>query len=123
MAIREDSSQSPDKVTSSWGTLDRSKEFVEAARTLYPPFQSFPYNFPSVVYLLVGHSIELSLKAFLMGRGTTAEELRSKYGHDLDRLLGEAERRGLDDVLEVKLSAADIRAICLLNVEYKSKGF
>jgi hypothetical protein len=53
-------------------------------------------------YFLLGQSIELSLKAFLLGRGVPLKELRSrKYGHNLETLLDEARRRKLG--LEVKL--------------------
>ena len=45
-------------------------------------------------YFLLGQSIELSLKAFLMGRGVSLYVLSSrKYGHDLKALLDEARRR------------------------------
>jgi hypothetical protein len=37
----------------------------------------------------------LALKAFLALHGKTAKELRKKFGHDLNKLLKEATKRGL----------------------------
>lgn len=72
-------------------------------------------------YFLLGQSIELSLKAFLMGRGIPLKELRTKYGHNLKELLDEARRRKLGN--EVKLENAHCGVIGLLNVEYLNKRF
>ena len=73
-------------------------------------------------YFLLGQSIELSLKAFLLGRGVALKELRSKtYGHDLKALLDEARRRRLG--LEVKLENSHCAVIHLLGIEYLDKRF
>ncbi|MBL6933783.1 MAG: hypothetical protein ISR48_00050 [Alphaproteobacteria bacterium] len=73
-------------------------------------------------YFLIGQSIELSLKAFLLGRGVSLKELRSsKYGHDLKALLDEARRRRLG--LEVPLKTTHCAAIHILNMEYLVKRF
>jgi hypothetical protein len=51
-------------------------------------------------YYLLGHSIELSLKAFLMKRGNKLSDLRShKFGHNLYALLRESRRRKLGKVV------------------------
>ena len=71
---------------------------------------------------LLGHSIELSLKAFLAARGVSVADLKSrKYGHDLKALLTEARKRRLG--LEVKLTPVDIGVIKLLNFDYVAKRF
>jgi hypothetical protein len=71
-------------------------------------------------YYLVGHSIELSLKAFLLGRGVSIGKLRSKlYGHNLAALLSEARRRKLGNL--AKLSRQDIAVINVLNECYGVK--
>ena len=50
-------------------------------------------------YYLWGHSIELSLKAFLFGCGVPLRKLKSKeLGHNLEALVGEALRRNLKRV-------------------------
>ena len=77
-------------------------------------------KFSHPAYFLFGRSIELALKAFLVARGTSYSKLRGRdYGHDLKVLLREARRRRLGQF--VKLSAADIRGIHQLNIEYSSK--
>lgn len=73
-------------------------------------------------YFLLGQSIELSLKAFLLGCGVSLKELRRKnYGHDLKALLHEAHRRRLG--LEVKLENTHCAVIHLLGIEYLDKRF
>ena len=73
-------------------------------------------------YYLIGHSIELSLKAFLIARVISIKELSSrKYGHDLGALIKQARKRKLGN--EIKLSANDVNAVLLLNDMYKNKEF
>ena len=73
-----------------------------------------------VGYYLLGHSVELSLKAFLLGRGLTIKVLRNKpYGHDLVALVREARRRRLGNL--VKLSRRDLAVIDTLNECYGAK--
>ncbi|MGY6216338.1 hypothetical protein ACW73L_14360 [Methylolobus aquaticus] len=67
---------------------------------------------------LLGHSIELSLKAFLLHRGLALEDL-PLIGHDLEKALGEATARGLSSHLE--LSGDQREALRCLNELYKSK--
>lgn len=68
--------------------LERAEEFFEAFQRL-PTRKSWPH------YFLLGHAVELALKAFLASRGMTAEEVR-KYGHKLERLLNAAVTHGLE---------------------------
>lgn len=73
-------------------------------------------------YFLLGQSIELSLKAFLLGRGVPLKELRSKkYGHNLKALLDEARHRRLG--VEVKLEGTHCAVIHFLGIEYLDKRF
>lgn len=62
---------------------------LSSARTKRPP------DWPR--YFLLSHSIELALKAFLALHDKTSVELRDpkKFGHDLNKLLKEAMKRGL----------------------------
>jgi HEPN domain-containing protein len=46
-------------------------------------------------YFLLSQSIELALKAFLALHGKASKELRKKFGHNLNKLLKEATKRGL----------------------------
>ena len=73
-----------------------------------------------VGFYLVGHSIELSLKAFLLGRGVPIGKLRNKpFGHNLVSLATEARRRRLG--LVVKLTRQELLVLELLNECYSAK--
>jgi len=73
-------------------------------------------------YFLWGHSIELSLKAFLFDCGVPLQKLRSKeFGHDLQALVAEAKKQGIER--KVHLSVKEIGEISLLSDEYKAKRF
>jgi hypothetical protein len=94
-------------------------EFSDAARAVRIANKN-KVSLPA--YYLLGHSIELSLKAFLLARGVTFKELKSKkYGHDLMALLSAARRHRLGT--EVPLKARDIGLIQLLNFEYVAKRY
>jgi hypothetical protein len=71
-------------------------------------------------YYLLGHSIELALKAFLLSKGVPLSELRSKkLGHDLEKALVRAEELGLQNAVTV--SDQERADIILLNKTYQSK--
>jgi hypothetical protein len=73
-------------------------------------------------YFLLGQSIELSLKAFLLGRGLSLSDLRSrKFGHNLKAIADEARRHRID--LEVKLENFHYAVIHLLSIEYLERRF
>lgn len=108
------------------GSLLRAREYLDAASLVQRPAQNeheeFVQNLSIPAYYLVGHAIELALKAFLLERGITVGELRSrKYGHNLDALVLEARRRRLG--MCVKLSHKEVSAISMLNVCYSAKEF
>ena len=59
--------------------------------------------FSPVPYYLYCHSIELSLKAFLLARGITKKKLKDRrYGHDLIALLNKAKQLGLEDIVPIR---------------------
>ena len=75
------------------GTLiDGARMYAAAADTANDRYP----NSMHVLSHLFGVSIELALKAFLLNRGRTEQELR-KIGHDLRRLLEECESLGLTE--------------------------
>ncbi|MEK6553511.1 MAG: hypothetical protein AABZ54_08705, partial [Bacteroidota bacterium] len=80
-------------------------KYFDAAETLWPLNTDLVHQSskPSifVVYYLIGHSIELSLKSFLLRRGLKKEELKNKYGHDLSALLSESRRRKLGNIVKL----------------------
>ena len=115
--------QSP---TEPFGCLRLAREYFKAARQVQRPAASAidalrqDISFPA--YFLVGHAIELSLKAYLLGRGMTINVLRSrKFGHNLESLLTEARRHKLGRF--VKLSKFELDAIRILNQCYSAKDF
>jgi len=97
------------------GTLfSLSDEFLEAARVLQatPPIR---VKYSAAVYYLLGHSVELMLKAFLYKCGVPVGELR-KLNHDLRKVVARARDKGLPETicLEQTLQLADA---------YKDKSF
>ena len=110
--------------TAPFGCLRLGGEYLRAAVLVQPPPASaleamrLRLSFPA--YFLVGHAIELSLKAFLLGRKVGVAELRSrKYGHNLEALLRESRRRQIGR--EVPLNMKEVQAVLLLNECYCAK--
>jgi hypothetical protein len=107
--------------TTAMGFWRHAREFADAARAVRVADGSKLRMLLPVLYLL-GHSVELSLKAFLLGRGVPIGTLRSReYGHDLAALLKEARRRRLGN--EVPLQSRHLNVIQLLNYEYVAKKY
>lgn len=100
------------------GFLRDAREFLAAAELVLN--QAGEVSLPS--YFLLGRSVELSLKAFLLTSGMSQKELRSrKYGHDLEALLKEATKRGLEK--EVPIKDVERGVLELLNYDYSEKRF
>lgn len=100
------------------GFLSDAREFLTAAELVLN--RTSEVSLPA--YFLLGRSAELSLKAFLLVRGMTLKELRSrKYGHDLEALLKEATKRGLEN--EVSIQDVERGVLELLNYDYSEKRF
>lgn len=98
------------------GLLCHAREFLCAAELLLS--NSEQVSLPS--YFLLGRSVELSLKAFLLACGMTRRELKSrKYGHDLEALLDEAIMRGIER--EVSIKDVERGVLQLLNLDYLEK--
>jgi hypothetical protein len=63
---------------------------------------------PIPIMYLLGHSIELILKAFLAYHGVPLRDLRKKYGHDLEKCFKKAKELGLNNYIfldEVEVEA------------------
>lgn len=88
-----------------------SREFFEAAKTLEntPPTQ---INYVIIKYYLLGHAAELALKSYLFKHGVPIAELKT-MGHDLSKLSGKAEAKGL----------VRLQSIRDLSTTYKAKEF
>jgi hypothetical protein len=74
-------------------------------------------------YFLLGQSIELSLKSFLLASGVSLADLRNpkKFGHDLKILLNKARRRDLKTA--VTLEPTHCSVVTILGREYLDKRF
>ena len=97
----------------------RSKEFLEAAN-LVAEAHGERVSLPA--YYLWGHSIELSLKVFLIGHDITLRELKSRdLGHNLTALWQKARSLGLEQ--EIHLYSKEIGTILLLSQDYAEKKF
>ena len=110
--------------TAPLGCLRLANEYLRAATAAQTPpktaVEALKQRISLPAFFLSGHAIELALKSFLLARGTSISELRSrKYGHDLAALVVEARRRKLGN--EVPLSQPELEAMHLLNECYSAK--
>lgn len=106
----------------SFGFWSHSKRFLSAATTVKAPSENRNEELDLVAYYLIGHSIELALKAFLLSKKDyNIDKLKSQFGHNLEKLLTVAREGKLDR--EVKLSQEEVKAIKLLNIAYNNKNF
>ncbi len=97
-----------------------AEAYARAGQVVNSEFGNDPY--PEPMFYLFGQSIELSLKAFLLGQGIPIETLSSRaYGHDLRALLEKADEKYLDQ--EVKLYLQDRGAIIVLSEPYLKRRF
>ena len=100
------------------GFLTHAREFLAAGVLVLNRAEGV--SLPA--YFLLGRSVELSLKAFLLARGVEASELKfRKYGHNLSSLLDAALKHGI--MREVKLETIEIGVIKLLSYDYMEKRF
>jgi hypothetical protein len=105
------------------GLIRYASEFYAAAEAADEVFGNKPgYELfaPVPVIFMMGQSIELSLKSYLLAAGTSLRTLRSrKFGHQLITCLDEAKKRGLYSV--VALAPADEHVIAVTDKLYASK--
>jgi len=100
------------------GFLMHAREFLVAGELVLNKARGV--SLPA--YFLLGRSVELSLKAFLLGSGMTATDMKSrKFGHNLAALLVAALGRGIE--AEVKLEPVEVGVIKLLSYDYMEKRF
>lgn len=96
--------------TTSIGLMRYAVEFFEAAEVVddeigtRPGFEEFA---PIPAMYLLGHSLELALKAFFLAKGVPLTDLRKNFGHNLSKLLASAHERGLSqDALQLEEAGA-----------------
>jgi hypothetical protein len=72
--------------------FDLARQFRHAYETL--PNSGHPPEWPK--YLLFYHAMELALKAYLIARGVSEQDLKNRpFGHNIKKLVDEAVDRGL----------------------------
>lgn len=94
----------------------RAREFLDAAKLLAADSGRFSF----AAAFLACRSIELGLKAYLIARGDSPEDVRS-IGHDLQKSLTDCYARGIDVV--VSLTSAERDLILRVNSDYMGHNF
>jgi HEPN domain-containing protein len=94
-----------------------ASEYFQAANAVE---SSYPRRIFFPTLQLYGQSIELALKAFLLKRGASHEDIYN-LRHNLSGILGQARKRRLG--MEVKLSNNDVALIRLLSKSYSDQSF
>lgn len=96
-------------------------EFHEAAETLFDTtLDSGKTMATTPVLYLIGHSLELIFKSYLLHSGVQLEELRSwEVGHNLDVCYDKSRAMGLCDA--INFTCDELSAFCLLNALYSDK--
>src|SRR5215510_8907517 len=100
---------------SPFGFISYSEDFYEACCSYVTRRPFSPAK-----YYMACRSIELSLKAFLLLKGVTRDELKS-LGHDLDKILRRCKKLEISSL--VCISASQELYIEALNKWYARKGF
>jgi hypothetical protein len=106
--------------TTAFGTWRFASEYLSAARAVNAAIDH-PLDLCAPRYYLLGHGIELAIKAYLLAHRVPLSELRSMtlMGHDLVKALDRAVGLNLLDLVE--LSDEEVSAIRLLNETYRRK--
>jgi hypothetical protein len=106
-----------DRATS-MGLLTDAKEMLAAAKLLH---DSGVWKVQRPTYYLLGHSIEVALKSFLLATGTSPGTLKKKLGHNLGktaRRVIAARSNSVSPIVQEYLAAID-----LLSHYYQAKEF
>ena len=108
--------------TSPIGLATFATEFFEcslAADDKLGEKRGFELLAPIPVMYLIGHSIELILKSYLLHSGVSLRDLRKNYGHDLEKCLTDSLKMGLGEY--VKFDKTEMSAFTVLNELYLNK--
>lgn len=109
--------------TTAVGLARYAREFFAAALTADDKLGTKPgYEIvaPVPVLYLVGHSIELCLKSYLVFHGVPLKDLKTKkFGHDLEKSLKKAKELGLNN--HVEFEDGELHALRVLNELYSTK--
>jgi hypothetical protein len=100
------------------GLLTDAKEMLAAAKLLH---DSDVWKVQGPTYYLLGHSVEVALKSFLLANGTSPGTLKKKLGHNLAktaRRVIAARSNSVSPIVQEHLDSID-----LLNHYYQAKEF
>lgn len=104
--------------TTAFGMWRYGNDYLKASMYVLAQYPDQPF----VPYLsLLGQSIELSLKAFLLAKGAALTDLKNKYRHDLKALVEETKRQEIES--HVTLENTHWAVIILMSDEYKTKRY
>ncbi|QKS29953.1 MAG: hypothetical protein HT579_14135 [Candidatus Accumulibacter similis] len=110
-------------LTTPIGLARYAHDFFDSSRAVDDHFakkDGFELVSPMPALYLIGHSIELAFKSYLLHRGVTLRELRSKrFGHDLHACQRKA--RELQLLSLVSFHSAEEAAVEILNDLYSTK--
>jgi hypothetical protein len=98
------------------GLWTDSKEMLEAANILIPKGISVM----GPMYYLLGHSLEVGIKSFILSKGANQKCLRD-IGHDLIKAVEWSKPCGIESYFT--FSNEQVEMIMLLNKYYKTKEF
>jgi hypothetical protein len=98
------------------GLLTDAKEMFAAAKLLH---DSDVWKVQRPTYYLLGHSIELALKSFLLANGTSPGTLKKKVGHNLAKAAHRVINAGSNSVSPIVQE--HLGDIDLLNHYYQAK--
>lgn len=104
--------------TTSMGLLTDAKQMLAAAKLLH---DSDVWNVQRPTYYLLGHSIEVALKSFLLANGAGPGTLKKKLGHNLAKAARRVIASGENSVSSIVQE--HLGAIDLLNHYYEAKEF
>lgn len=104
------------------GFWNAAADFLEAYCAVK---KQLPKKMSKAKYYLLGHSLELILKAFILQNGEDCTFVKDKIGHDLQKALVKCKQQGLS-ILETNEEAI-IRCLnvyyCVKDFEYTNPGY
>lgn len=105
-----------------FGMLRYAEDYRIAAEKVIGDCNPLESGLLMPAYNLIGQSIELSLKAYLLSAGLESKQLRVfPFGHRINALLAKAEELGL--VAFVPLDGADRHIVASLSARFETHEF
>lgn len=100
--------------------LTQAREFLIIFNVVNDKFSEVTEK-TNVKYFLLFHSIELTLKSFLVYKKFTDDFLKNTIGHDLEKALDNCKQKGLESIFKIEAQfEAEVKH---MNKYYKSKQF